>query len=78
MCRLQLGNLFGFNEFRHTKDQSKKKRYLGTGFLFILLGAMLAGYAGAYAVGLCMMGMAELVLISVNILKLRGRLISGR
>lgn len=61
LCRLQLGNLFGFNEFRHTKDQSKKKRYLGMGLLFLLLGAMLAGYAGAYAVGLCMLGMAELV-----------------
>lgn len=61
LCRLQLSNLFGLNEFRYTKDQSKKKRYVGLGLLWIVLGTMLAVYVSAYAVGLCMLGMAELV-----------------
>lgn len=61
LCRLQLANLFGMNEFRFTKDQAKKKRMAGLAIVWILLLVMLVGYIGALASGLSIMGMAEIV-----------------
>lgn len=45
LCKLQLCNLFGFNEARFTKDKKKKSRILTTGAAMLLLGGMMAFYA---------------------------------
>lgn len=61
LCRLQLANLFGMNEYRHTKDKAKKKRMAGLAVVYLMLIVMVVGYVGALSVGLSMMGMAEIV-----------------
>ena len=61
LCRLQLGNLFGINEFLHTKDQAKKARFVGLAILWVLLLALLVFYVGALSYGLAFMGMADIV-----------------
>lgn len=61
LCRLQLANLFGKNEFRYTKDKAKKKRMMGLGIIWIMLILMVIGYVGALSAGLGMLGMAEIV-----------------
>lgn len=60
LCRLQLGNLFGINEFRYTKDRAKKMRYLGLAVVWALLIVMLVGYVTAYAAVFGWLGMAEI------------------
>lgn len=61
LCRLQLANLFGINELRHTKDKAKKGRFIGLAILWVMLMIMLVGYVGAFAYGLSVMGMADIV-----------------
>ena len=61
LCRLQMGNLFGINEFRYTKDRAKKNRYLGLGVVWVILILMVIGYVTALAAGLSWLGMAEVV-----------------
>ena len=61
LCRLQLANLFGMNEFRYTKDMGKKKRMAGLGIIYIMLIVMVIGYVGALSAGLGMIGMAEII-----------------
>ena len=61
LCRLQLVNLFGINEFLHTKDKGKKGRYLGLAVVWIMLIAMGAFYVGAFSYGLIMMEIADIV-----------------
>jgi hypothetical protein len=53
--------MFGFNEFRYTKDRSKKIRYCLMGFLWGLLVVMLAGYVCIMSVGLAAAGMGRLI-----------------
>lgn len=61
LCRLQMGNLFGINEFRYTKDSAKKKRYLGLAVVWVMLILMVMGYVIALAAGLSWLGMGEVV-----------------
>lgn len=61
LCKLQMRNLFGINEFRYTKDSAKKKRYLGLGVVWVILILMLLGYVTALAVGFGWIGMAKVV-----------------
>lgn len=61
LCRLQLCNLFGINEIRHTKDKAKKARFIGLAAVWIMLIAMLIGYVGAFAYGLAAMGISEII-----------------
>lgn len=68
LCRLQLGNLFGINEFRYTKDRAKKMRYLGLAVVWVLLIVMLVGYVTAYAAVLGWLGMAEIVPIYLYVI----------
>ena len=51
MARLELINLFGINEIRHSKNPGEKKRRTFLIFTILVLSAMLLGYsaAGAYA-----------------------------
>ena len=61
LCRLQLANLFGINEFRFTKDKTKKARFIGLGAVWIMLILTLVGYVTAFSYGLAGMGMTELI-----------------
>ena len=61
LCRLQLGNLFGINELRHTKDRAKKGRFIGLAVVWVMLIVMLIGYVGAFSYGLSVMGMADII-----------------
>lgn len=61
LCRLQLGNLFGINEFLHTKDRKKKGRFIGLAVLWVILIAMALFYVGSFSYGLALIGMADIV-----------------
>lgn len=61
LCRLQLGNLFGINELRHTKDKVKKGRFSILAVVWLWLIIMLIGYVSAFSYGLIYMGMADVV-----------------
>ncbi len=61
LCRLQLINLFGFNEFRHTKDKTKKARYIGLALVWLFLIVMAVFYVGALSYSLGFMGMADVI-----------------
>lgn len=61
LCRLQMKNLFGINEFRYTKDASKKKRYLGLAVVWVVLIIMLMAYVSVYVAGMVMLGMEDAV-----------------
>ena len=61
LCRLQLVNLFGINEFRYTKDKSKKTRSTGLAVVWVLLIIMVIGYVGAFAYGLILFEMEDIV-----------------
>lgn len=60
LTEISLRNLFGFNEFRYTKDKKKKSRYLLLGVLWIMLLSMLVFYVCAACCGLIFMGAGEL------------------
>lgn len=61
LCRLQLANLFGINEFRYTKDKSKKARSTGLAVVWVLLIIMVIGYVGTFAYGLILFEMEDIV-----------------
>ena len=48
LCRLQLINLFGMNELRYTKDQSKRAHAIGLGIVGLFVIAMAVLYVGAF------------------------------
>ena len=52
LTEISLRNLFGFNEFRFTKDKKKKSRYLLMGVLWFMLLFMLVSYVCAACGGL--------------------------
>lgn len=61
LLRLQMSNLFGINEFLHTKDRGKKKHFLGLAFVQIVLILMLMGYVAGFSYGFIHLEMAEIV-----------------
>ncbi|MCI7792512.1 MAG: hypothetical protein MR531_17375 [Lachnospiraceae bacterium] len=61
LCRLQLGNLFGINELRYTKDKGKRARFIGLSIVWIMLIIMAVGYVAAFSYGLASMEMVEIV-----------------
>ncbi|MGN0352468.1 MAG: hypothetical protein ACI4ES_12520 [Roseburia sp.] len=61
LCRLQLGNLFGINEIRHTRDKAKKARFMGLAVVWVILIAMAVSYVGAFSYGLAVIGMVDIV-----------------
>lgn len=67
LTRLQLTNLFGINEFLHTKDKGKKKRYIAFALIWVLLIIMLMGYAGGTAYGLAILGVPRIIPIYVYV-----------
>lgn len=69
LTKLSLYGLFGLNEFRHTSDTRKKRRYCLLGILWAFLIVMLAGYVCSLSYGLSIMGMGKLVpaVLSVSV-----------
>jgi ABC-2 type transport system permease protein len=48
LVELQICNLFGLNEFRHTKDAKKKHRYMAMAAVWALLIVMLVVYIALF------------------------------
>lgn len=61
LWKLTSCNLFGLNEFRHTKDAGKKKRAIGIGCFWGLAFLVLEGYLIASMFGYVFIGMAEIL-----------------
>ena len=61
LTRLQLLGLFNLNEALHSRDSRRKKRAVLMVCMFILLGVMLAVYAGALSFAYAALDMAEII-----------------
>ncbi|NLV59731.1 MAG: hypothetical protein GXY67_13350 [Clostridiales bacterium] len=61
LTKLQTLNLFGINEFRHTKDAKKKHRYVAMAAVWVLLTVMLVAYIALLSNGLIKIGLGEIV-----------------
>ncbi|MGN1412958.1 MAG: hypothetical protein ACI4WY_01810 [Anaerovoracaceae bacterium] len=61
LSRIQLCNLLGLNEIRHTKDKSRRARYLGLALAWLVVGGMMCAYIVMLSLGLTEMGMGEIV-----------------
>lgn len=61
LTRLQLLNLFGINEFRHTKDKGKKKRYLGLAAVWLMVVLMVAAYVSGISFGIIKLDMGNIL-----------------
>ncbi|MGN0712505.1 MAG: hypothetical protein ACI4LJ_01895 [Anaerovoracaceae bacterium] len=61
LSRIQLCNLLGLNEIRHTKVKSRRMRYLGLALAWLVVGGMMCAYIVMLSLGLTEMGMGEIV-----------------
>ncbi|MGN0505139.1 MAG: hypothetical protein ACI4FZ_01155 [Lachnospiraceae bacterium] len=61
LTSVQLCNLFGINEIRHTKDKKKKQNALLMAVTWGILLLIFFGYLIAFSLGYAMLGMAELL-----------------
>ncbi|QNU68462.1 hypothetical protein EHE19_008720 [Ruminiclostridium herbifermentans] len=61
LTAVQLYNLFGFNEFRFSKDKKVKKRWIGMTLIWVFLIIMLLSYVSALCIGLSTLGMARVI-----------------
>lgn len=61
LSAMQLCNLFGINQIRHTKDKKKKVRALGLSAVWLMLAVMLMFYVAALTKGFILVRMQELV-----------------
>lgn len=61
LTKLNLCNLFGWNEFLHTKDKKRRRQYIGFSVLWLLLLVMAVSYIGGLAYGLSILGLADIV-----------------
>lgn len=61
LVELQTCNLFGLNEFRHTKDTQKKHRWLLMAAVWALLTVILVVYIALFSDGLIRMGLGDVV-----------------
>ena len=61
LCKLQMYNTFGINEFIHTKDKTKKKRFMLVAVAWTLVIIMLIGYVVGTSYGLIYMGMGDIL-----------------
>lgn len=61
LTKIQLCNLFGLNQARFTKDKKKKATFIGMAFVWMLVICMLVFYVAMSAVGLAMLGVAEMI-----------------
>jgi len=61
LVEIQTRNLFGFNEFRYTKDAKKKHRWLGMAAIWALLTVILVAYIALLSYGLIRIGLEKAV-----------------
>lgn len=61
LSKLSLMNLFGINELRHTKDLTKKWKYLGMGLAYLILLVIFGGYLALFSYGMIQIGMGEIL-----------------
>ena len=61
LCRLQMYNIFGINEFRHTKDKSKRKRFKLMAALWSVVILMVVSYVVGLSYGLVKLGMGNVL-----------------
>lgn len=62
LTQIQLCNLFGLNEIRYTKDSKKRQRFCLTALAWFLLIAVLVFYVTMLSIGLCILGLPEIIL----------------
>lgn len=61
LSKLQLKNLFGINEFMHTKDNKKKKRMIGMMIAWAFIILVLGGYIAGLSYGLIWLGAGQII-----------------
>ncbi len=61
LTKVQTCNLFGGNEFRHTKDKKRRSRWIAMAATVCFLVVVLIFYVAALCVGLTVLGMANLI-----------------
>lgn len=61
LTRIQLCNLFRWNEFRHTKDCKKSSNFVLLGFVWFFLGIMMIAYVCGLSNGLGRIGAESLI-----------------
>ena len=59
MARLELINMFGINEIRHSKNPQEKKKRRMLIVTFTVIGLILVGYASAGAYAMSTLGLAD-------------------
>lgn len=57
---VQICNLFGFNEFRHTKDKGKRRRWMALAAVWLFLLAFLELFVISLSKGLAVMGLGRM------------------
>ena len=61
LTKLQMLNLFGLNEFRHTTDAKKKRRFVAMAAIWALLAMIFIAYVALFSYGLMTMGAGEVI-----------------
>jgi ABC-2 type transport system permease protein len=61
LVELQTSNLFGFNEFRHTKDKKIKRRWIGMAAIWAMLTGFLVAYVALFSYGMISIGLGHIV-----------------
>lgn len=61
LSRVQLKNLFGINEMRHTKDKKKKTTFALLAVAYVIIILMVVGYIGSMAFALHYLEFGEIV-----------------
>lgn len=61
LTNLHVLNLFGFNEFKHTKDTKKRHRAMAMAAVYALLILILVAYVALLSYGLIAIGLGEIV-----------------
>lgn len=61
LCKLQMYNTFGINEYMHTKDKSKRKRFIFMAVTWAIVILMFIGYVVGTSYGLIYMGMGDIL-----------------
>lgn len=61
LAGVQLCNLFGLNEMRHSKDAKKKRNTIWMGIAWLFVFVVIIGYLVLLSMGLASMGMAQVI-----------------
>ncbi len=61
LCKLQMCNMFGINEFVHTRDKSKRKRFVLMMSAWAIVIIMLISYVVGLSYGLIKLGMSDVL-----------------